>query len=165
MDTKTAIQKAEELLKPWELSNSTPQDFRYDVVIAPENLHLAVMTLVENNWGYLIAITGIDRPVLKESEENQPENQIEALYHFGEGAAVTTIHIFMPYSQLSIDSVCDLIPSASMYERELMEMLGVNIVDTPDRNKLVLPDEWPDGVYPLRKSFTGLNQVTFEEYE
>jgi Ni,Fe-hydrogenase III component G len=30
------------------------------------------------------------------------------------------------------------------------------VVGTPDPGKLLLPDDWPDGVYPLRKSFTGL---------
>ena len=33
---------------------------------------------------------------------------------------------------------------------------GFVIEGTPVPDRLVLPDDWPDGVYPLRKSFTGL---------
>ena len=39
---------------------------------------------------------------------------------------------------------------------ELIEMFGFVIEDTPDPARLLLPDDWPDGVYPLRKAFEGL---------
>jgi ech hydrogenase subunit E len=32
-----------------------------------------------------------------------------------------------------------------------MEMFGVVVEGTPNTNRLFLPDDWPDGVYPLRK--------------
>ena len=35
-----------------------------------------------------------------------------------------------------------------------MEMFGVTVVDTPNPDRLFLPDEWPAGVYPLRKDFS-----------
>ena len=54
-----------------------------------------------------------------------------------------------------VPTICDIIPSATLYERELMELFGVTVEGTPDPARLVLPDEWPEGVYPLRKSFTG----------
>ncbi len=34
-------------------------------------------------------------------------------------------------------------------------MFGITVEGTPVTDKLLLPDDWPDGVYPLRKSFTG----------
>jgi len=163
INTKMAIQKVESLLNEWTISATCPESFRFDPVISPQNFYEAVNTLVENNWGYLSAITGIDRPAAALDEDTGAEDQIEVLYHFSEGEAVTTLHVYVPYSHLELESICDLIPSASMYERELMEMLGINIAGTPDRRKLVLPNEWPDGVYPFRKSFTGLNDVKFKE--
>ncbi|NMC80497.1 MAG: hydrogenase large subunit, partial [Chloroflexi bacterium] len=56
-----------------------------------------------------------------------------------------------------------LIPSATLYERELMEMMGVQLVGTPSSDRLLLPDEWPENVFPLRKSFTGLNSLPQEQ--
>jgi Ni,Fe-hydrogenase III component G len=35
-------------------------------------------------------------------------------------------------------------------------MFGVILEGMPMRDKLLLPDDWPDWVYPLRKSFKGL---------
>jgi Ni,Fe-hydrogenase III component G len=32
-------------------------------------------------------------------------------------------------------------------------MFGNTVAGTPNTARLFLPDEWPDGVYPLRKDF------------
>jgi Ni,Fe-hydrogenase III component G len=32
-------------------------------------------------------------------------------------------------------------------------MLGITFVGTPNTDKLFLPDNWPMGVFPLRKDF------------
>jgi Ni,Fe-hydrogenase III component G len=151
MDTSTALQKAEELLKPWTEEVLKPSENRLDICIKPQNFLAIVKTLLDAHWGYLSAITGVDRPA-----ENALEGHVEALYHFCEGAAILTLRINLPYQNPVIDSVCGLIPSATLYERELIEMFGVTITDTPDTDHLLLPDEWPEGVYPLRKSFTSL---------
>jgi Ni,Fe-hydrogenase III component G len=158
MDTETALQKAEEVLKPWTLSQSNPEENRLDVVIKSEDLQHAVEALLNNKWGYLSAITGLDRP----AQEDGEEGQLEALYHFCEGAAVMTIHIQVPYTNPVLLTVCDLIPSASFYEREMLEMFGFEIKGTPNSDRLMLPDIWPEGIYPLRKSFTGLKASSEE---
>ena len=36
-------------------------------------------------------------------------------------------------------------------ERELFDMYGLKAVGLPDQRRLVLPDDWPDDLYPLRK--------------
>jgi Ni,Fe-hydrogenase III component G len=40
-----------------------------------------------------------------------------------------------------------------------MELFGFDLLNTPNTEKLVLPDSWPEGVYPLRKSFTNLQDL------
>ena len=62
----------------------------------------------------------------------------------------------MPYDAARVPSVCGLVPAATLYERELGEMFGVTVEGTPVTDHLLLPDSWPQGVYPLRKSFSGL---------
>jgi Ni,Fe-hydrogenase III component G len=39
-----------------------------------------------------------------------------------------------------------------------MELLGIEVVGTPDTSRLILPENWPAGVYPMRKSFKGLEK-------
>jgi Ni,Fe-hydrogenase III large subunit/Ni,Fe-hydrogenase III component G len=50
-------------------------------------------------------------------------------------------------------SVTPLVPAAHWYEREVRDMLGLEPVGHPDPRRLVMHDDWPDGVYPLRKDF------------
>ncbi len=48
-------------------------------------------------------------------------------------------------------SVTKDIPAANWAEREIRDLLGLEPVGHPDPRRLVLPDDWPDGVYPLRE--------------
>lgn len=52
-----------------------------------------------------------------------------------------------------IDSITPLIPGANWAERELQDMLGVQVRGHPDPRRLVLADDWPEGLHPLRKDF------------
>ncbi len=161
MNTTEALNKAESLLKSVTVSSEQPQTNRLDIDIKTENLQKAIKVLIDNEWGYLSAIIGVDRPEKPaEGEEPTPETKgdIEILYPFCEGEAIVSLRIRVPYDNPVVDTVCTLIPSATLYEREMIEMFGIEIKDTPDTNKLLLPDDWPEGQYPLRKSFKGLGK-------
>ncbi len=172
MDTATAIQTVCEILKPISGACTFPEENRVDIILTAGQLLPAIKALLDANWGYLSAITGLDHPhpVASQDEERQwkrmseegetipgshitLEGGIEVLYHFCEGAAIATLRVVLPYSRATIPTVCDMIPSATLYERELMEMFGVIVENTPNPDKLLLPDDWPDSVYPMRKSY------------
>ena len=38
-------------------------------------------------------------------------------------------------------------------EREISELLGIKFKNHPDMRRLLLSDEWPEGVYPLRRDY------------
>lgn len=156
MDNETRLQTVETLLQPWTVSVTRPEANRCDVVVDRQNLLAAIRALKEAGWGYLATISGLDCPA-PASAEGQPaaEGHLEALYHMCEGSAVLTLRVSLPYDDAVVPSVCSVLPYATLYERELMELFGVKIEDTPNSDRLVLPDDWPDGVYPLRKAFTG----------
>lgn len=154
MDIAADLEKIVTALKPWTVQAVQPEVNRMDLMIQPEHLKEAVKAIRGNHWGYLSAITGLDQPATETTE-----GAIEVLYQFCHGAAIVTLRMAVPYSAAVLDSICDIIPAASLYERELMELLGVTLTGTPNTERLLLPDEWPDGVYPLRKSFTGLSDL------
>ncbi len=52
-----------------------------------------------------------------------------------------------------IESITPLIPGASWAEREFQDLIGVKADGLPDPRRLVLPDDWPEGMHPLRKDF------------
>ncbi len=165
MDVERALRTAESLLAPWAKQMARPEPHRLDVTVAVSDLLRAVRALTDVRWGYLSAITGLDQPGAStgpSEEQRKPSGaagmelaagEIEVLYHFCTGAAVATVRVRVPRDAASVPSVCAIIPSAGFFERELSEMLGVTVVGTPDPSHLFLPDDWPDGVYPLRKDF------------
>jgi membrane-bound hydrogenase subunit beta len=78
--------------------------------------------------------------------------EIELLYHFAsKGSIIVTIGIKIPKDNLTVRTITDLVPGAVLYEREIHEVLGVNFEGHPNLLPLILPEGWPQGVYPLRK--------------
>ena len=134
------IDAADSILQPWSEQITHPTPKRLDAVLKMQNLYPTVAALMDAHWGYLVAITGLDQG-----------SNLEILYHFAAGPAVTTLRVNVSREAASVPSICHIIPSASLYERELIEMFGVTVKDTPDSNRLFLPDDWPSDVYPLRK--------------
>ena len=148
-----------EIIGDYALSSDYPETNRLDIYVDSINLKSAVSKMVENQWGYLVTITGLDHPPKYDDAGNLlSDGKIEGLYHFANWAAIITLRISVEYSNPKIDSICEIIPSATLYERELIELFGFDIFDTPDSSRLVLPDIWPENSYPLRKSFTGIQQ-------
>ncbi len=54
-------------------------------------------------------------------------------------------------SNLHIPSIAEMIPGASWAEREVRDMIGITPDDHPDPRRLILPDDWPDDIHPLRR--------------
>ncbi len=57
----------------------------------------------------------------------------------------------IPPNKPEFPSVTPRVPAAIWYEREVRDMFGLQPVGLPDERRLVLPDDWPDGLHPLRK--------------
>lgn len=152
MDTQQYIETSQSLLTPLAQRFETPEEGRLDVYLpGPDRLVEAVSLIFNSGGWHLAAITGMDVPQTAESE-----GETEILYTFCQYAAAVTLRVRVTYGEPEVPTICGIIPSATLYERELIEMFGVIVVDTPSRDRLLLPDDWPDWVYPMRKSFTGL---------
>jgi Ni,Fe-hydrogenase III large subunit/Ni,Fe-hydrogenase III component G len=52
-----------------------------------------------------------------------------------------------------IESITEVIPGANWAEREFRDAIGVHPDGHPDPRRLLLADDWPEGVFPLRKDF------------
>ena len=160
MENEILLKSGKLLIEQWIQEINAPEENRLDIWVTSNDFKQVITSLVNNHWGYIMTITGMDIPPLLD-EENQiiQEGNLEALYHFANEAAIITIRVKVPYSNPKIETICDLIPSATIYEREIIELFGFEIVNTPNTDKLVLPDSWPDGVFPLRKSFISLQEL------
>ena len=81
---------------------------------------------------------------------------IEILYHFAYDQSnfiVTVRAILKDKDDPRIDTVTGVTKSAWWIEREIHELFGVSFDGNEDMRPLLLPDDWPKGVYPLRKNF------------
>ncbi len=145
MDVEGSLEIAEYLLRAQVRAYSRPHPNRLDATVDPAGLPGAVRMLINTEWGYLSAISGLD--------PGAESGELEVLYHFCEGAAVVTLRVRVPREAARVPSLCAIIPSAGFFERELSEMFGVSVEGMPDPAPLFLPDEWPEGVYPLRKDY------------
>jgi Ni,Fe-hydrogenase III component G len=149
MNTKEALALANEIVKSWdwETEIGEPEPNRLDVNLkSPEDLLPIVVALRVKRLGFLSAITGLDA--------GSETGLLEVLYHFCAAAAVITLRIKLPRNNAVVQSLCEIIPSAETFERELSEMFGVEITGLTNPEYLYLPDDWPEGIYPLRKDFT-----------
>jgi len=80
---------------------------------------------------------------------------IEILYHFTieDINLLISLRVKLPKDNLEIDSLVKVFEGANWIEREIHELLGVKFKGHPDLRRLLLPDEWPEGVYPLRADY------------
>ena len=83
-------------------------------------------------------------------------DSIEILYHFSsdrDGFVVTIRAMLKDKDDPHIDTITGVTKSAWWIEREIHELFGVEFNGNSDLRPLLLPDDWPKGVYPLRKNF------------
>jgi len=155
MNTKEALTLANEIVKSWDWESEIgePEPNRLDVTLkSPDDLLPIVVALRVKRLGFLSAITGLD--------VGSETGSLEVLYHFCAAAAVITLRVRLPRKNAVVQSLCEIIPGAEAFERELSEMFGVEITGLPNLEYLYLPDDWPEEIYPLRKDFTPQNFFT-----
>lgn len=81
---------------------------------------------------------------------------LEILYHFSHDPSnilVSVRAVIKDKRDPHIDTITDITRSAWWIERELHELFGIEFNGNSDLRPLLLPDDWPKGVYPLRKDF------------
>lgn len=62
-----------------------------------------------------------------------------------------SLRLNAPVDNPVIDSITPDVPSAGWSEREYQDLLGFKFTGHPKPKKLITADDWPDGIYPLRK--------------
>jgi len=89
------------------------------------------------------------------TDRRQEKGKFEVLHIFSldEDNLFASLRIQLDPSDPVIASITPLIPGANWAERELYDMLGIRAKGHPDPRRLVLADDWPEGLHPLRKDF------------
>lgn len=145
MDADERVTTIQNLLGDQLLETERPLRNRAYVRVAPDNIASAVKVVFEQCGGRLATVSGIDT-----------RDGIEILYHFpfDMDGVVVTLKTMVPKPLPEIDSVAPILPAAEWIERELHDLLGVSFRNHPRLERLILADDWPEGVYPLRREYT-----------
>jgi NADH-quinone oxidoreductase subunit C len=79
---------------------------------------------------------------------------VEIIYHFSYDGQnmIVSLRTVAEKPSLQMPSVAGFLPAANWIEREIHEMFGVDFIGHPDMRRLLLPDDWPEGEYPYRRS-------------
>ncbi len=81
------------------------------------------------------------------------------VYVFSAGDRWVSVEAAIDPASPRFPSVTPRLPAAHWYEREVQDLLGLVPEGHPDPRRLVLHDDWPAGVYPLRKDFDASGPV------
>jgi len=92
-------------------------------------------------------------------------SHIEILYHFTieDINLLLSLRVRLNRDHPEIDSLASHIEALNWIEREISELLGVTFRGHPDMRRLLLPDQWPDGVYPLRQDYEEWDQTAIRD--
>jgi len=114
------------------------------VRVDPARVRDMARILFHDQKARLATVTGID-----------VRDGIDILYHWCLDAEryVVTIKALAARPAMAIDSVGQDLPAADWIEREMHDLLGAEFRGHPDMRRLILADNWPEGVYPLRRDF------------
>ena len=106
-----------------------------------------IFSHVADKMGFVIlaTITGLDEGAT-----------LGAIYHLArESGIILNLHISVPKEKPVIKTVSMRFPAADAYEREMVDLLGMQVEGLPPGNRYPLPDGWPEGQHPLRKDWKG----------
>ncbi len=151
---KEYVEKLRSLLPPDAVVNvEYVGENKAYVEVKREHLAKAVETAYWELGGYLSSMIGTDDRYVDGHFRLYYVISIEESIEEQWGKPWIVIVTKLPWDDPSFESTTPKVPAASWYEREVRDLLGVVPKGHPDPRRLVVPDDWPEDVYPLRKEF------------
>lgn len=115
------------------------------LAVHKSDLRFAVGVLFEEFRARFLTASGIDNV-----------RNFEILYHFSFDNLnkIISIRTFVEKDSPVIDSIVPVIGApAEWIEREIHEFFGIYFSGHPGLKHLLLPQDWPQGQYPLKKDY------------
>ena len=114
--------------------------------VAPKALRSATEELVQQRARFLVTV-GIDTRSLS------ADFRILHLFSLDSAHLFVVLECAADANDPHVDSITSVIPGANWSEREYRDAIGVTPDGHPDPRRLLLADDWPEGVFPLRRDF------------
>ena len=120
-----------------------PLENRIYLSCESENAYAVNKFLFEDVPLRFVTATGIDC-----------DDCFEIIYHYAYdpiGSVINLKTFIRDRENPTIESILPFLPAAEWIEREMHEVLGIEFKNHPDMRRLLLSDDWPEDVYPMRK--------------
>jgi NADH:ubiquinone oxidoreductase subunit C len=127
-----------------DITTSVLRERRVMIQVAKERLLEVLEFLHVQGLTHATAITGVDLI---------GDNSFEILYHLYWGRNLITVRTRIPRDNPVIPTLSPIFPGVVTYERELQGMFGIRVEGIPDPRRILLADDWPQDVHPLRKDY------------
>lgn len=99
----------------------------------------------EMKFVILCTITGLDEGAT-----------LGVIYHLAqEGGVTINLHTGVAKDKPVLQTVTQYFPAADIYEREMVDLLGMQVQGLPVSHRYPLTDDWPANEFPLRKDWKG----------
>ena len=136
------IRAIKEKFKDRILDFNEKSDKRYYILIHKDDLLASVDFIFNELKARYQIVSALDTP-----------QGFELLYHFAldKHEKVISLIIILPHEDPKVESISPIVTGAQWIEREIADFLGVTFLHHPDPRRLLLPDDWPEGVYPYRR--------------
>lgn len=144
MNKETALSAIQEKFKSVLIDVFKKNDRRVYLTVNKEEIPRICRFMYKDLGGRFAIASGIDT-----------RSGIEILYHFmfpGEHQLIT-VKTKVEKPSPEIESIATFLPAANWIEREMFDILGVVFTNHPDPRRILMADDWPEGVYPLRRDF------------
>jgi len=126
-------------------SVAEPVSDKVRVVVAPDSVVSVAKSLYRDHGARFVITAGLD------SRKERDCFDVDHIFSLDKDKIFVILRTTAPADAPEVAAITPDVTAAAWAERELQDLLGVKTRGLPDSRRLVLPDDWPDGVYPLRK--------------
>ncbi len=141
-DLEAVVQQLKELVADLSVDWTRPHPNRVYISVEKQNVRELGRIIFEDFGARFATATGSD-----------VGEELEVIYHFAYDAVglVANMRVRTPKGDPVVPSVTPVVPAAEWIEREMNDLVGIVFEGHPDPRRLILADNWPEGVYPLRR--------------
>jgi NADH-quinone oxidoreductase subunit C len=121
-----------------------PNDRRIRVRLSADALAGVVRFLSDSGQTRFITATAVETSA----------GTVEIWYHFDfyQTPQTLSVGVAVAKNRPSLCSIVPIVKSAEWIEKEIAEMFGVQFEGHPSPGRLLLPEGWPKGVRPMRRT-------------
>lgn len=99
--------------------------------------------LKEQGFVHITTISAVDYP-----------EYYQLVYHLRNQGFALNLKVSVPKDDPKIPTITGILPGATLYEREVNDLMGIFPEGHPNPARLILDYDWPEGLHPLRKEET-----------